>query len=141
MINNTEPTAIDLAAYAYLQAKSAEENARNARLETENQLIELIGLAGDEGTMTKKSAYYKVSTVAGLTRSINLERLDEVSQHVDQDTFYSVFKTEWKLSVSALKKLATSDPDAYRALSGAVIAKPAKTTVKVEAIAIAEEAA
>lgn len=129
-----EPTDIDLAAHAYQQAKAAEDQARNARLAAEEHLIDLVGLKGDEGTKTAKTAWYKVSTVAKLTHSLNREKAGEIRGQFDEETFYSVFVPDMKLSVSALKKLATANPDLYRIACQAVASKPAKASVKVELI-------
>ena len=131
---SSAPTDIDLAAHAYEQAKTAEDQARAARLAAEEHLLDLVGLKGDEGTKSVKTDWYKVSTVAKLTRSIDRNKAGELRPLVDEATFYSVFVPELKLSVSGLKKLATANPDAYRTLLGAVVTKPAKASVKVELI-------
>lgn len=127
----TVPTDIDLAAYAYQQAKAAEEHARSARLEAEAHLISLVGLKGDEGTKSTKTGWYKVTTTAKLTRTIDREKAGALRAHLNEDLFYSVFVPDVKLSVSALKQVASADPDTYRLMLGAIVTKPAKPSVAV----------
>lgn len=123
----SEPTEIDLAAYALLEAKAAEEQARNARLAAEKHLIELIGVK-DEGTVSKKTAYYKVVTTGKLTRTL------VAASDMPDAVYHAITRVKHELDVKALKALATADPRAYQEALRYVSTKPAKPAVKVEQI-------
>lgn len=138
---NVQPSPLDIAAYALTEAKAAEEAARNHRLACEAALIELVGVK-EEGTKSAKSAFYKVSTVGSLTRSLVQnwrEILDDDA--IDAVSFAAAIKMEPKLSVSGLKSVATANPEAYRVICKAIVAKPAKIQVKVDLIEAKKEAA
>jgi hypothetical protein len=138
---NVQPSPLDVAAYALTEAKLAEDAARNHRLACENRLIELVGVK-EEGTKSAKTAFYKVSTVGSLTRSLVpnwREILDDDA--IDAVSFAAVLKMEPKLSVSGLKQVATANPEAYRVICKAIVAKPAKVAVKVELIEAKKDAA
>ena len=138
---NTEPSPLDMAAYALTQAKAAEDAAREHRLACENTLIQIVG-AKDEGTKSVKTAFYKVSTVGSLTRSLVPEWREALDDDaIDAASFSAVIKMEPKLSVSGLKSVATANPEAYRAICRAIVSKPAKIAVKVDLIEAKKEAA
>ncbi|NCC41565.1 MAG: hypothetical protein EOM21_19525 [Gammaproteobacteria bacterium] len=127
------PTALDQAAYELLEAKRREDEARNARLAAEERVIQILGTNGSEGTKRENTNWYKVSTVTSLTRTLHpewRELLDD--DDLDAETFSRVIKTEPKLSIGELKKVATENPTAYAVLARAIISKPAKIAVKVE---------
>lgn len=123
---------IDQLAYALEVAKQHEAEARDNRLRAEDALIQAVGLK-DEGTQTAKTDWYKVSVTQSLTRSLTpdfAERLDSL----DPAIFCAVIRNKAEVNVSALKQLATANPDAYRLVCSAVVTKPAKPSVKVERI-------
>lgn len=124
------PTDIDLAAWDLLEAKRLEEEARQRRLEVEARLIELIGVK-EEGTTSKKTAYFKASTTGGLTRTLVQDWEDVFAQLPDWVTDTAI-RYKYEVSVSGLKQLATSNPDIYAKCLKAIVTKPAKPAVKVE---------
>jgi hypothetical protein len=123
---------LDQLAYALEMAKQHEAEARNVRLAAEDALIAAVGLK-DEGTQTAKTDWYKVSVTQSLTRSLTpdfAERLDAL----DPAIFCTVIRHKPEVNVSALKQLATANPDAYRLACSAIVTKPSKPSVKVERI-------
>jgi hypothetical protein len=128
----SEPTQIDIAAHAFNEAKKAEAQAREARIAAEEHLISLVGLK-EEGTTTVKTDWFKVSTTGKLTRS--------VADDMPTEVWRMISRVKSELDVSALKKLATENPDAYREATKYLITKPAKPSAKVELIQQSQEAA
>jgi hypothetical protein len=132
-------TTVDALAYALEEAKLAESKAHEARLAAEQSLIDVIGLK-DEGTKSQKTDWYKVSITQTLNRKLRsdygaqLEDLDPAIQN-------QIIRVKPALDVAALKRLATSDPDAYRIACRAIETAPAKPSVKVERIEQKEVAA
>jgi hypothetical protein len=113
-------------------AKEEEIKARNARLAAEDALIQAVGLK-DEGTVSQKTDWYKVSVTQSLDRKLTddyAEKLDSL----DPTLFCQLIKHKPALNVTAFKHLATANPDAYRLVCSAVISKPSKPSVKVERI-------
>ena len=131
-----QPAPLDLASWELMTAKQAEEAARLHRIECEEKVIELVGLK-PEGTTSIKTDYFKVATVAGLYRSLAPGGEDLIEKEgtaiMDQVIHYRP-----EVSVSGLKALAATNPDAYGRVLKAIVSKPAKPAVKVELL---EEAA
>jgi hypothetical protein len=134
MSENAQPTDIDIAAHAFSEAKRVEAEAREARIAAEEHLIELVGLK-EEGTMTVKTHWFKVSTTGKLTRSV-----DQTSA-MPVELWRMISRVKSELDVSALKKLATENPDAYREAVKHITTTPAKPSAKVELIQQSQEAA
>jgi hypothetical protein len=127
MSNEPTPTPIDIAAHAFYEAKKAENAAREARIAAEEHLISVVGLK-EEGTMSVKTEWFKVSTTGKLTRSV-----DQTSA-MPVELWRMISRVKSELDVAALKKLATTNPDAYREAVKHIITKPAKASAKVELI-------
>lgn len=129
---NPEPVPLDLdqAAWDLLEAKRAEDAARDHCLAMEERVISLIGLK-DEGTQSVKTDYFKVSTTQSLTRSLATGWQAALDQE-DPAIKDILIKFKPEISVTGLKQLATSNPDAYRRVLPAIVTRPSKPTVKVE---------
>lgn len=133
------PSPLDIAAYNLEQAKKAEALARDNRLRAECAVIELVGVKED-GTKSAKTAYYKLTTTLAMNRKLKSDFF-EILDDLDAAVFKAVIKTKYELSVGDYKKLAVSNPEAYRKVAEAVIATPAKIAVKVEELKQQQEAA
>lgn len=129
---NAQPdvSELDQLSWNLIEAKRMEDEARQHRLNCEEAVIALVGLA-TEGTQTVRTDYFKVSTVANLTRTLTKDGEDIIEKEgtavMDQ-----IIRYKPEVSVSGLKQLATSNPDAYQRVIKGIITKPAKPSVKVE---------
>lgn len=101
MSMSNEPSEIDIAAFQYMEAKGVEAAATNARLAAEEHLISLIGLK-EEGTTSKKTAYYKVSTTAKLNRTLIADRVPDAATALG-DLIDMVVQWRPSLSLSGLR--------------------------------------
>jgi hypothetical protein len=129
-MSTNDPSPLDIAAYNLEQAKKAEQIARDNRLRAECAVIELVGVKED-GTKSAKGSYYKLTTTLAMNRKLKSDFF-EILDDLPADIFKAVIKTKHELSVSDYKKLAVSNPEAYRKVAEAVIATPSKIAVKVE---------
>ena len=120
---------LDELAYELEIRKAEEENARAARISAEQALIDAIGVK-DEGTRTEKTDWYKISTIGKLNRKLD----KDAHLSLDTDLYQAITRIKYELDVTALKKLATSNPEAYRQAIKAIITTEAKPTVKIERI-------
>ena len=129
---NPEPVPLDLdqAAWDLLEAKRAEDAARDHRLAMEERVISLIGLK-DEGTQSVKTDYFKASTTQSLTRSLVPNGLGLIASE-GAEVMDTVIRMKPEISVSGLKALAHDHPDIYGRILPAIVTKPAKPAVKVE---------
>lgn len=132
MGNQEQPliSPVDEAAWALLEAKRLEDEARQHRLDCEEAIIALVGLAA-EGTQTARTDYFKVSTVANLTRTLTKDG-ENIIEKEGTAIMDQIIRYKPEVSVSGLKQLATRNPDVYQRVIKGIITKPAKPSVKVE---------
>lgn len=137
-----DQSALDQAVFAFYEAKAAENRAREQRLACENTIIELIGVK-EEGTISQKTDQYKISTTGSLKRDfiqgfeVPCEfRISPEGPLNDGERLVlaRIVKYKAELDPTAFKKLASSDPGAYRVAAQWVTAKPQKPSVKLEII-------
>jgi len=132
-----DQVTLDTAVFELYSAKHAEDVAREHRIACESRIVELIGLK-DEGTTSVKTNFYKISTVQSITRSL-VENYGEVLDSLSPDIFNAIIRHKPALDVTALKKLATANPEAYRVACKAIIARPGKPSVKLEIVQQTEQ--
>ena len=128
-----EPTALDVACEAWRAAKHMEEQARQDRLIAEERILSEVGCK-EEGATTVKTQWFKVSATGSLTRKLIPEHVTKLRALLDLDVLEQVISYEPKLSVSGLKAVAVSNPEAYRVLCSAIVTKPAKPSISVEVL-------
>lgn len=141
--------ALDQAVFALYEAKQAEEAAHAQRLDCERRIIELVGVK--EGTTSQKTELYKISTVGTLKRDFakgvkipcefRVQEEDLPPGFMPADILRQIVTIKAELSVSALKALATANPDAYRVACQWIESRPQKPAVKLEIVEQVEEAA
>ena len=136
---NTEPLALDQAAWELLEAKRLEDEARAKRLACEERVIALVGLKGDEGTQTAKTSFFKVTTSASLSRALKPDWQD-LTAHLPRNVIEDCVRTKYEVSVSGLKRIATTVSSWYQDFLQAMVTKPSKPAVKVELLAREEVA-
>lgn len=120
-----KPTPLDLAAADLEEAKEQEAAAKARRAACEEAVIALAGLK-DEGAKTVKASYYKVTTTAKLIRSIDPEA------DIPLELLSRITKVKSELSLTMLRELEKTDPDAYAEALKAITTKPAKPSVTVQ---------
>jgi hypothetical protein len=123
---------LDQLSYALECAKQHENEARENRLRAEDALIAAVGLK-DEGTNSVKSDWYKISVTQTLDRKF-VPDFASILNTLDPAIVEQLVRIKTELNVTALKTLATANPEAFRVAASAVITKPAKPSVKIERI-------
>lgn len=132
---------IDEAAAVLTLAKMAEQRATEARIEAERALIALLPVR-DEGAVTVTGASYKTSVTYGFNRTVDAAaalalRSDETVGWAAQ----RLFPVVPKLDMKELRYLMSNEAETYALLASAITSKPAKPSVKVEALEQQREAA
>lgn len=134
MNDNVQPTDIDLAAHAFIEAKKAESKAREARIAAEEHLISLVGLK-EEGTTTVKTAWFKVQTTGKLARSL------KATADMPDTLYHEITRVKHELDLAKLKQLATTNPIRYQDVCRWIETKPTKPSAKVDHLAQKQESA
>ena len=113
MDTKVTPTELDFACQALREAKEAEDVAKQRRIQAEERVIELAGLnESGEGSHSEKTNFFKVTTTAKITRSLNKARVGEINI----DPAISPFKPDWRLDLKQLRAIEQVDGDLELAL-------------------------
>lgn len=111
--------------------KEAEAEARAARLDAEDDLIEALALPDkEEGSMTRTFGPWKVTVTNKLTRNFDPDAWAEVCDQVPANL--RPVRMRLELDVKGLRWLADNRPDIYKIVSRCVTTKPAKTAVTIK---------
>lgn len=131
---------IDTAAAALEAAKIAEARARDARIDAEAALLTLVE-DKYEGSVTVRGQQYKATVTFGVNRTVDAAALAAVRDAIPEALFEQAVTYKPALVLAGVRYLQNNEPETYAVLAQAITAKPAKPSVKVEAIAEVREAA
>ena len=135
MTESNNASRLDELAYELEKAKDAEATARNRRLHIEQLLSELVGVK-DEGSYTTKGFYYKVTTTAGFTRTLDAKKWAEIKHRVTPAVAAKVIRTRLEIDTRQLKSLRDLDPAHYNLVAEAITTNPRKVAVKYERLEV-----
>jgi len=121
-------TPTDLAT-DWLQAKAAEEAAREARIRIEDEMIQALGCR-DEGSQTHDADGYKITITGKINRTLDRAAWESIASKVPEDLRPVEYKPS--LDLKGLRYLQDHNPDVYRVVAEAVTAKPGKASITVK---------
>lgn len=124
-----QPTELDMLGQHWREAKAAEDAARAERIKVEEQIIGVVGVK-EEGTVSRKTDWFKLSTTGKLTRSLDDKAFLAIRSQVPDELSPVDFVP--KLNLRKLRDLEYNHPDTYRLVASCLITKPAKPAVRVE---------
>lgn len=105
------------------------------RLSYEGELIDLVGQK-EEGSQTKPSKFYKVTTTAKVNRGFDKGfDLGSLKKDLGEEVSSKLIRTKYELVTNEYRALTDKQK---AALSQYLTSKPAKTSVKVERIEVAK---
>ena len=118
-----------------LWAKAEEEQARQERLELENELLDLIG-DSEDGTETHKIEDYTVKVVAKVTRTVDPDMWGIVTHDLSDEEFPIemnpiTIEERYKVSGPICRELQKYNPELFATLSRAITTKKNKSTITV----------
>lgn len=111
------------------EAREAEKQANERRVELEEELIAILGQK-EEGAQTHEVGDYKVTITGKLIRKIDWDLYDKSIAAKIPESLQPV-KVKRELDDSGVKYLANNEPQIYRLLAKALTIKPAKTAVTI----------
>lgn len=129
----TATAVIDELAFAWTQAKAEEAAANRRRLEIEGKILELLEKK-DEGSVTEKTDYYKVTATYKINRTVDEKIAVSLADELTQDQFQRIFRWKAEVDTKELRFLMENKPETYSVIARDVTAKPAKPTLKIEEI-------
>jgi hypothetical protein len=137
---STEPLTVEAAARNVQLAKRTENLANEARIRAENDLLALL-TPKTEGSVTTSTDGYKVTVTYGFNRTVDEAALNAIKDEIPTGLFDQVINYKPSLILAGLRHIQSNEPDTYAVLAQAITSKPAKPSVKVEAIEPLQEAA
>ena len=114
-----------------LEAKRREDEAKELRINTENEIVRLLG-ARDEGSETHKFCHNKIVITAKLTRSLDVGIWESIKDRFPVQFHPIKYKPE--INLTMLRSLESQQPEIFQQMSQAIIVKPAKTSVTLSVI-------
>lgn len=113
--------------------KILEERYRRLRLDAEQKLIAAVE-SKPEGSVTVRGAAYKATVTFGITRSVDQAALSAVWNTLPEG-IRNVFPVKHGIDLKELRHWQNNNPDEYaRYIAPVVTAKPAKPSVRIEAV-------
>ena len=126
---------IDEAAAVYELAKMQHERTAEALADAHTALVALLPKQ-DEGTVKLQGESYRVAIEYGFNRTIDAAALSAVKDQVPPALFEQAITYKPSIVLAGLRYLSSNEPEAYAALAQAITARPAKPSVKIEAIVV-----
>ena len=128
----TTMNELEQACHAWQAAKEAEGQAKAQREAAAQRILELAPPTNQEGSEKKEVGAFKITVSASLTRTVDDEALSTIQMKgVPRDVLEKCFKWKPVLDLTAFRVFTQGTPYA-QLLQSAVIAKPAKPSIKVE---------
>lgn len=133
------PTALDLAAQAFREAKIEEDRAKEKRVHAQAALLEAHAAeagAVTEGAVPVKTEFFKITATYKLTRSLDRHGVDALADRLPAAIFDEVIETKPSLRLKGYRDFVANHPDDeyLKLVNDAVTTKPASPAVKVEVI-------
>lgn len=122
------PTDLARLAKAWREEKRAEDLARHNRVAIEAEIIAQIGCK-EEGSQTHRAGDWKITITGKITRTLDRDAWTRVGPSIPEGLRPVQYVP--KLDVKGLRYLRDHEPEIYRRVAEAVIAKPAKPAVTI----------
>jgi len=124
---------IDEAAAVYELAKMQHDRTAEALAEAHSNLVALMP-SKEEGAVNMTGESYKVSITYGMNRTVDAAALSAIKDSVPVALFEQAIAYKPSIVLAGLRYLQSNEPGVYAALAQAITARPAKPSVKIEAI-------
>lgn len=128
-MSETQPTDLEHLANLWREAKRDEDESRQARVAIEQQIINLTGCK-EEGSQTHRAGEYRVTVTGKINRTLDRAAWEAIAPHIPEDLRPVEYAP--KLDTKGLRYLQENDPNVYRHVCEAVVAKPGKPSVEVK---------
>ena len=123
------PTKLDELCAELMETKQRESRVKAYRIELEEKIAEEMNIP-EEGSTQKITKYYKCSGSGKLTRKIDPEKWNEISDEIPENLAPVRLKLE--IDMKKLRAIEQANPELFLKISRAITSKPAKPGVKVE---------
>jgi hypothetical protein len=125
--------AFALAVGELVAAKNAERAAVARRIDAEGHVLRFMP-SKTEGAVSARIGTWKVSATYGVNRTIDAAAMDAVRAAMPPALFEQAVTYKPDLVMAGVRYLQSNEPEAYALLAQAITAKPAKPSVRIEAV-------
>ena len=133
---NANHTQIDAISNALEVAKDAKLNITGQINDLEQQLVDAVGTAGEEGTETGNGEMFQVKIVTGYNYKVNEEAATKLADEMTPTTYQALFGSKVVLKLPFFRQLKAANPEAFDQACDAITATPKKISVKIERIKV-----
>ena len=113
----------------WLSQKNLEEQYKQERIGTE-ELIAALLPGPDEGTESTQDSGLKISVTRKLTRTIDLDRYEEVKGNLPK----GLIRLKPDLDLKVYRAVELANPEAFALVQKVISVKPAKASVRIEEV-------
>ena len=128
-MTDTQTTDLSRLAERWLDAKRNEDSAKQSRIAIEQQIINVTGCK-EEGSQTHDAGEWKVRVTGKINRTLDHAAWESIAPSIPEDLRPVEYAP--KLDARGLRYLESHQPDIYRRVAEAIVAKPGKPSVEVK---------
>jgi len=121
--------ALSALASEWREAKKVEDDARKQRVQIESRIIDLIGCK-EEGSQTVDAGDWKIKVTGKINRTLDQAAWEAIAPSIPEALRPVTYKPA--LDMKGLRYLKDNEPDTYRRIAEAIVAKPGKPAVEVK---------
>lgn len=125
---------LESAAKRLIQAKAAEQQANNARLTAELEVLDLLGELEAEGTTKFEAGNYKLTVRTSMNRAVDKDELALIAPNIPEAIAKRVFRWKPELDLKELRYLQSNEVELYGLIAQAITMKSAKPSITVERV-------
>ena len=114
---------------ARLQLVAQKQGVTASITDIDKKLIAIIGFE-QEGSRSMDATHFKVTTQGKLTRTVDEVKWAAIEQQIPEHL--RPVKTKQVVDLKILRALEMAQPELYRYVCGALITKPATTSIKIQ---------
>ena len=114
---------------ARLQLVAQKQGVTASITDIDQKLIAIIGFE-QEGSRTMDATHFKVTTQGKLNRKVDEVKWAAIEQQIPEHL--RPVKTKQVVDLKILRALEMAQPELYRYVCGALITKPATTSIKIQ---------
>ena len=130
LIDKNAPTRIDGIALALENCKAQIASLKKNELILEQAIVDAVGVKC-EGSHTKKTQFFKVTTTGKLSRTVDQEKVEALRAMIPAEAFESLFNFKPSLNTKSLRDIKELHPEIYAIIQTAITSKAAKPYIKV----------
>lgn len=124
-----QPTDLQHLAELWREAKRDEDDAKQARIAIEQQIINVTGCK-EEGSQTHKAGDWKITVTGKLNHTLDQAAWESIAPNIPEELRPVEYKPT--LDTKGLRYLESNNPDVYQSVCEAIVTKPGKPSVEVK---------